>query len=241
MNGSAASTPPTRLSNSTWPRAPARSGRTASCWRSNRDSTESLLDTPLFYTSPRGAPELREAIAEMQGVDPEHVQIVTGSSEALLALFYFAAEPGANVVLPYPEFPAVHGRRRVARDRDPALPPARRKRLPHRPRRGPPRGRPQHPYPARQLAAQSERRGARPGRDGSAARFLRRARRTFVSDEVYHPIYHGARPSSAARLPHATVLGDFSKALCLSGLRIGWVVERDRRAPQSNLARAQLL
>ena len=67
---------------------------------------ENLLDTPLFYTNPRGAPELREEIARMQGVDPEHVQIVTGSSEALLAMFYFAAEPGANIVLPYPEFPA---------------------------------------------------------------------------------------------------------------------------------------
>jgi aspartate/methionine/tyrosine aminotransferase len=49
----------------------------------------------------------------------------------------------------------------------------------------------------------------------------------FVSDEVYHPIYHGAPSSSAARLPHATVLGDFSKALCLSGLRTGWIIDRD--------------
>jgi aspartate/methionine/tyrosine aminotransferase len=49
----------------------------------------------------------------------------------------------------------------------------------------------------------------------------------FVSDEVYHPIYHGAELRSAARLPHATVLGDFSKALCLSGLRVGWIVERN--------------
>ena len=49
----------------------------------------------------------------------------------------------------------------------------------------------------------------------------------FVSDEVYHPIYHGPAMHSAARLPHATVLGDFSKALCLSGLRIGWMIEHD--------------
>jgi aspartate/methionine/tyrosine aminotransferase len=55
----------------------------------------------------------------------------------------------------------------------------------------------------------------------------------FVVDQVFHPVYHG-RPAasafaSAARLPHATVLGDFSKALCLSGLRIGWIIERDSR------------
>lgn len=41
---------------------------------------------------------------------------------------------------------------------------------------------------------------------------------------------------SAARLPHATVIGDFSKALCLSGLRVGWMVDHDpdRRASYCN-------
>src|SRR5262249_40623513 len=50
----------------------------------------------------------------------------------------------------------------------------------------------------------------------------------FVVDEVYHPLYHGPQASSASALPHATVLSDFSKAFCLSGLRVGWIVERDR-------------
>ena len=48
----------------------------------------------------------------------------------------------------------------------------------------------------------------------------------LVVDEVYHPIYHGPAAPSASRLPGVTVLGDFSKALCLSGLRLGWIVER---------------
>jgi aspartate/methionine/tyrosine aminotransferase len=54
----------------------------------------------------------------------------------------------------------------------------------------------------------------------------------LIVDEVYHPIYHGAEMPSAARLERAIVLGDFSKALCLSGLRTGWIVDRDpvRRA-----------
>ena len=51
----------------------------------------------------------------------------------------------------------------------------------------------------------------------------------FVSDQVYHPIYHGQETRTAARLPHATVISDFSKALCLSGLRIGWMVDHDPR------------
>ena len=50
-----------------------------------------------------------------------------------------------------------------------------------------------------------------------------------MSDEVYHPIYHGRTTSSAATLPHATVVGDLSKAFSLSGLRIGWVIEPDAR------------
>jgi aspartate/methionine/tyrosine aminotransferase len=58
----------------------------------------------------------------------------------------------------------------------------------------------------------------------------------LIADQVYHPIYHGPPAGSAAALTHATVLGDFSKALCLSGLRIGWIVERDahRRAQYLN-------
>jgi aspartate/methionine/tyrosine aminotransferase len=54
----------------------------------------------------------------------------------------------------------------------------------------------------------------------------------LVSDEVYHPIYHvredgGGATRSAARLPHATVIHDFSKAFPLSGIRTGWIIEHD--------------
>jgi aspartate/methionine/tyrosine aminotransferase len=197
--------------------------------------SESLLDTPLFYTSPKGAVELREEIATMQGVDPDHVQIVTGSSEALLALFYFAAEPGANIVLPYPEFPAytamaeslgIEIRRYHLRAEDGfRIDPDEVRRVvdgntkilivnsPHNPT-----GTVLDPSEMESL------------HDFCADRGV-----TFVSDEVYHPIYHGTKAPSAARLPHATVLGDFSKALCLSGLRLGWVVERDAERRQQFL------
>jgi aspartate/methionine/tyrosine aminotransferase len=57
----------------------------------------------------------------------------------------------------------------------------------------------------------------------------------FVSDEVYHPIYRGPPVRSAARLPGAAVISDFSKALCLSGLRIGWMIERDLRRREGYL------
>ena len=50
----------------------------------------------------------------------------------------------------------------------------------------------------------------------------------LVVDEVYHPIYHGPAPPSAATLTGATTIGDLSKALSLGGLRTGWIIEHDR-------------
>src|SRR5438046_3295783 len=66
-----------------------------------------FLNHKLVYSRPAGADSLREAIAEMQGVPVETVQIVTGASEALVVLMWLAAEPGANVIVPLPGFPTV--------------------------------------------------------------------------------------------------------------------------------------
>src|SRR3954452_22750293 len=63
-----------------------------------------FLHHNLVYSRPAGADSLREAIAEMQGVPVEAVQIVTGASEALVALMWLAAEAGANIIIPHPGF-----------------------------------------------------------------------------------------------------------------------------------------
>jgi aspartate/methionine/tyrosine aminotransferase len=52
------------------------------------------------------------------------------------------------------------------------------------------------------------------------------------SDEVYHPIYHGSQTKSAARLPHATVISDMSKALSIPGVRTGWMIEHNAQRRQ---------
>jgi aspartate/methionine/tyrosine aminotransferase len=188
---------------------------------------ERLLDTRLFYTSPSGTPELRQAIAELQDVDAGDVQVVTGAAEALLMLFFSAAEPGVNVVLPNPGFPTntalpeslkieirfYNLRRengfRVDLDEVRSLTDRNTRIIlvnsPHN--------------PTGAVLSDQEMESLH---DFCAGRKIQ-----FVSDEVYHPIYHGAELRSAARLPHATVLGDFSKALCLSGLRVGWIIERN--------------
>jgi aspartate/methionine/tyrosine aminotransferase len=54
----------------------------------------------------------------------------------------------------------------------------------------------------------------------------------LIVDEVYHPLYHQGAVASAAKLPNTIVLGDFAKALSIPGLRIGWIIDADaqRRA-----------
>jgi aspartate/methionine/tyrosine aminotransferase len=191
------------------------------------DEQASLFETELVYSSASGSENLRQAIAEMQGASAEQVQVLTGASEALSILFCVASEPGANVILPFPLFPSTaalcglygletrfyHLRRendfRVDVDEIKKLTDDKTKLLlvntPHNPT-----GATLSDEELRELHDFATERGVQ-----------------FVSDEVYHPIYHGRETNSAASLPHATVLGSFSKALSLSGLRVGWIIERD--------------
>src|ERR1017187_10417488 len=190
---------------------------------------EGLLDTRLFYTPPAGSAELREELARMEGVDPEHVLVMTGAAEALLILFHLAAEPGANVVLPNPGFPTDEAvaaslgleiRRYTLRTAESfRIDPDEIRNLEDDATKLVLVNSPHNPTGAVLSEPQME----------TLHSFCAERGIQFVSDEVYHPIYHGPVLRSAARLPHATVLGDFSKALCLSGLRIGWMVEPDER------------
>ena len=70
------------------------------------EEKESLWDTRATYRPAAGTEGLREAIAAMEGVQPDEVQVVTGASEALHILFFMAAEPDANVIVPTPSFPS---------------------------------------------------------------------------------------------------------------------------------------
>jgi aspartate/methionine/tyrosine aminotransferase len=198
-----------------------------------------FLNHKLVYSRPAGADSLREAIAEMQRVPVEAVQIVTGASEALLALMWLAAEPGANVIIPLPGFTTfsalpeslgVETRYyRVRRENGFRIDPDEIKRLadsktqlilvnsPHNPTG----------------ATISD------GEMGALHDFTAERGIHLVSDEVYHPIYHGRKTKSAARLPHATVIADLSKAFSIVGVRTGWMIEHDaKRREQYWTARA---
>lgn len=186
-----------------------------------------FLHHKLVYGRPAGSDSLREAIAEMQGVSVDCVQIVTGASEALTILMWLAAEPGANVILPLPGFttfsalPESLGLEmrfyRVSRENGFRIDIDEIKRLADARTKLILVNSPHNPTGATISDADME----------SLHDFASQRQIQLVSDEVYHPIYHGRATKSAARLKHATVIADLSKAFSLAGVRTGWMIEHD--------------
>ena len=193
------------------------------------EERERFLNHKVVYSRPAGADGLRSAIAEMHDVEAEAVQVVTGASEALLILMWLAAEPGANVILPQPGFTTFS-----------ALPESLRletryyairkengfrfdveeiKKLADQNTKLILVNSPHNPTGATLSDAELD----------SLHEFAAHQGIQLVSDEVYHPIFHGQPTKSAARLPHATVIHDFSKAFPLSGIRTGWMIEHDAK------------
>ena len=194
-----------------------------------KDGLESLDGLTLSYAPPQGSKLLRERIAALHGADPDHVVVMTGASEALVALTCLFAEPGASIVIPKPAYPAVPvlarawglAVREYELDRDQAFAQTADAVLaavdastrvvfvntPHNPT-----GSVMSPAEQRKLA------------EALAARGI-----PLIVDEVYHPLYFAGPSPSAVALPNTIVLGDFAKALSIPGLRIGWLIDRDAR------------
>ena len=191
------------------------------------DERERFDETQLIYSAVTGKRPLRQAIADVHGVGVDEVQVLTGASEALLSLFFLAAEPGANVLLPFPGYPPTSVEARLLgletrfyhlrRENDFTVDLDEIKKLADVKTKLLLINSPHNPTGATVSNAQM-----RQLHDFAVERGI-----PFVSDEVYHPIYHDEETSSAAVLPHAIVVGSFSKALSLSGLRVGWIIDRD--------------
>ncbi len=209
---------------------------TGPCWSLNEilslateEERHRFLNHKLVYSRPGGAEGLRAAIADMQGVDSDTVQVVTGASEALLILMWLAAEPGANVILPQPgftTFSALPESLRIEcryyalrRENEFRIDIEEIKKLADENTRLVLLNNPHNPTGATVSDAEME----------SLHEFTSSHGIQLVSDEVYHPIYHRGVTKSAARLPHATVIHDFSKAFPLSGVRTGWMIEHDAK------------
>jgi len=193
----------------------------------SEEERQRFLNHKLAYSRPAGAEGLRAAIADMHEVNVETVQVVTGASEALLVLFWLAAEPGANVVLPQPGYPPFSALPEslgietryyaVRKENDFRFDLEEIKQLVDRNTKLVLINSPHNPTGSTISDAELD-----SLHDFTASREIQ-----LVSDEVYHPIYHGQATRSASRLPHATVIHDFSKAFPLSGVRTGWMIEHD--------------
>jgi aspartate/methionine/tyrosine aminotransferase len=193
------------------------------------EERDRFLNHKVVYSRPAGVENLRSAIAEMHGVAPESVQVVTGASEALLILMWLAAKPGANVILPQPGFTtfsalpeslgmetryySIRKENGFRFDLDEI------KRLADRNTKLILVNSPHNPTGAIISDAELD----------DLHEFTSSHEIQLVSDEVYHPIFHGEFTRSASRLPRATVIHDFSKAFPVSGIRTGWMIEPDHR------------
>jgi aspartate/methionine/tyrosine aminotransferase len=191
------------------------------------EERQRFLNHNLVYSRVAGAEGLRAAIADMQGVNLEAVQVFTGASEALLVVMWQAAEPGANVILPQPGFATFSALPeslrlenryyRVRKENNFRIDIGEIKQLADQNSRLILVNTPHHPTGATLSDTDLDNL-----HDFASTRGIQ-----LVCDEVYHPIYHGQVTRSAARLPHATVIGDFSKSFSLSGLRTGWMIDHD--------------
>ena len=72
-----------------------------------RKQSADLGNLTLSYAPPEGSKLLRERIAALHGADAEHVLVMTGASEAIVALTCLFAGTGGSIVLPRPAYPAV--------------------------------------------------------------------------------------------------------------------------------------
>ena len=195
----------------------------------NGEEKERFFHSPLTYCPGNGHDSLRHELGAMYGVSGEEIQVVTGASEALHAFFFLAAEPGANVVLPRPSFPPFLDVPRalglelrcydLRHDDGFQLDVDAIEKLCDSNTKIVLVNSPHNPTGATIADADLIRLGDYCSKNGIQ----------LVADEVYHPIYHGEECRSAAALVDATVIGDFSKAFSLPGLRLGFIHDRDRK------------
>ena len=186
----------------------------------------------ISYAPPAGISALRAEIGAHHSIDPDWVLVTNGASEAFFLLLLALARPGGNVLLPSPAYPAFAGAAQTAhltaryyrldREREFRLDQEEIEHLVDDETLLVVANSPQNPTGA--VLKYDDR--------VTLSRSLAERAVPLLVDEVFHPVYFGERPSSAAGMDNVIVIGDMSKAFSLPGLRIGWVIDPnpDRRA-----------
>ena len=189
----------------------------------------------LFYTPALGIPELREAIARFYqtryGVtlDPSRVVITTGSSGALLLAIATLVNPGDQVLMADPGYPA--NRHFVRMMEGEAV--------------GIPVGPDSHYQLTLELMEQHW--GSRtvaalvatpsnptgtliaPAQARAMAAYARSRGGALIVDEIYHGlVYEGDTHTAVDAGDQVFVINSFSKYFNMTGLRLGWMVAPER-------------
>jgi aspartate/methionine/tyrosine aminotransferase len=194
-----------------------------------RAAAHAALDSDLLGYGPAlGQAQLRTAIAEHYRrwyaveIAPQDVVVTTGSSGGFLLAFLAAFEPGDQVVLARPGYPAYRnmlqalGCAVVEIDAHPGgmLSVAALDALPQRPA-GVVIASPANPTGTMIDAAEFAAIG-----DWCEANGVR-----LISDEIYHGITYGRRAMTARQISRpAVVVNSFSKYFSMTGWRLGWLV-----------------
>lgn len=194
-------------------------------------AVRALRDGRSAYTEALGLPALREAIAAHYGerfgrrVGAERVAVTAGASGGLLLTLGLYLDPGDELLVPDPGYPAYRHmttaydaiarplRTTAASAFQPTLDMVR---AAWRPRtRGVLLGSPANPtgtvIPRTELAR--------------IARFVAARGGVLIVDEIYQGLTYGAAAATALGLPgEVVVVNSFSKYFCMTGWRLGWVV-----------------
>jgi len=194
-------------------------------------AARALRDGETAYTPALGVGALREAIAqfhrEQLGVEiaPERVAVTAGASGALLLVLALYVDPGDEVLVPDPGYPAHRHFVRAFEGSAKAIPvgpetkfqpsldlvsaawgPRTRALL---------LGTPCNPTGTTIARAELVR----------LAEFVAARDGLLIVDETYQGLVYGSSPSSAADLPgEVAVVNSFSKYFCMTGWRLGWAV-----------------
>lgn len=194
-------------------------------------AARALRDGATAYTPALGVGALREAIArfhwERLGVKiaPERVAVTAGASGALLLVVAHHVDPGDEVLVPDPGYPAYRHFVRAFEGAAKAIPvgpetnfqpsldlvsaawgPRTRALL---------LGTPCNPTGTTISRAELVR----------LAEFVAARDGLLIVDETYQGLVYGTSPSSAADLPgEVAVVNSFSKYFCMTGWRLGWAV-----------------
>jgi aspartate/methionine/tyrosine aminotransferase len=190
-----------------------------------------LQQGELFYTPALGLPELRAAIAGFYqtrygvDLDPARVVVTTGSSGALLLTMAALINPGDQVLMADPGYPANRHLVRLLEGEAVGIPVGADSHYQLTPQHLE-----QH-WGGRTVAAlvatPSNPTGTLipPEQIRAMAAFARQRGGALIVDEIYHGlVYEGATPTAVDAADNVFVINSFSKYFNMTGWRLGWMV-----------------